>query len=119
MVNLVIPSEGVNSLIVALSGGKLFGRKLRYLYAGMAMLLWDVPAFAASGIVFAICELAKRSTTLGVMVKGFCAVGTLFFGPLTLALATKVVYDLVHWSKSYERLLRALRRMFTPSVPSS
>jgi hypothetical protein len=118
--NLVIPSEGVNSLMVDLSRGRIFGYKFRYLYSGKALLLWDIAGFVVSSIFLATCGLAMGSTTLGGMAKGFSVVGACLFGSLTCFFAGKaVMYDLEYWMGSRKRFMRALREMFTPSVPPS
>jgi hypothetical protein len=119
VVNLVIASEGVNALLEGLSRGKIFGYKLRYLYSGKALPLWDIAGFAVSSIFLAACGLAIGSTPLGGMAKGFSIVGAGLFGPLTCFFAGKaVMYDLEYWMGSRKRFMRALREMFTPSVPS-
>ena len=120
IVNLVIPSEGVNSLIVALSRGKFFGYKFRYLYSGRSLLLWDTAVFIASGIALAACTLATGSSAHGALLKGISAVGPWLFGPVCFSLLTKaLLYDLGYWMGSHRRIMRAMREMFTSSPPSS
>jgi len=117
--NLVIPSEGLHSLIVSLSKGKFFGYKLRYLYSGRALLLWDIAALIANGIALAACTLTTGSATHGALLKGISAVGPWLFGPVCFYFLVKALgYDLEYWMSSHKGLLRAVRELFT-STPSA
>lgn len=96
--NLIIPSEGVNSLMVDLKKGKFFGFKISYLYSGKVMIFWDGAAFIVNGFFLAICELLKSSTTASAGVKGLCSIFTYLLGGLAVALGVKLIlHDLEHW----------------------
>jgi hypothetical protein len=117
--NLVIPSEGVNSLMMDLVKGKVFGYKLLYLYSGKALLLWDIAGLFVSGIVVAACEAARGAPAVGAVAKGVCTVGTWLFGTATVFLFTKgVLYDLEHWLGPNKKFMRTLREIFTLSPRS-
>jgi len=120
MVNLVIPSERVNSLMADLRRGKLFGYKLRYMYSGRAMALWDLPLCVASGTIYAICELAKGSATVGGAAKGVAAVGASFSSVVMVMFAGKLLlYDIGYWASWHRRLVGALRKIWKAETEDS
>ena len=118
--NLVIPSEGVNSLMRDLMKGRIFGYKVLYLYSGKALLAWDIAGFIGSGILEAACWLVRAGVGVGQMTKGVCTVGTYVFGPLIFLFFTKgLLYDLKDWLGPNKSVTRVLRAVFTlPRDPS-
>lgn len=117
--NLMIPSEGVNSLMEDLKKGKFFGFKVSSIYSGKIMILWDVAAFIVNGFLLAICELLKGSATASTGVKGFCSVFTYLLGTLAVTLFGKVVlYDLGQWVPWHRRLVKYIRNKFSGNKES-
>ena len=111
--NLMIPSEGLNSLIRDLMRGKFFGFKLSYLYSGRAMIFWDGAAFVVSALALAYCELMKGSTTASTDARGFCSVLTYLFSVLAVALCSKLLLlDLGHWVPHYRQVIKFFLRKF-------
>lgn len=109
--NLVIPSEGVNSLMEDLKKGKVFGFKISYIYSGKMMLLWDGAAFIANGFVLAICEHLKGSSTASAGVKGVSSVFTYVLGALAVILFGKVfLQDLRHWVPWHRQFVTFIRK---------
>jgi len=112
--NLVIPSEGVNSLLRDLVKGRIFGYKVLYLYSGKALLAWDIAGFIGSGILEAACWLIRAGADVGQMTKGVCTVGTYVFGwAIVLFLTKGLLYDLKDWLGPNKGVTRALRAVFT------
>jgi hypothetical protein len=111
--NLVIPSEGVNSLMGDLKKGKFLGFKLSYLYSGKAMLVWDGVAFVVSALVLALCEVMKGSTTASDGVKGFCSVLAYLLGALAVTLFGKLLFhDLGHWAPWHRQVTKFFLHKF-------
>jgi hypothetical protein len=118
--NLVIPSEGVNSLIGDLVKGRIFGYKVLYLYSGKALLVWDMAGFIFFGILGAVCWSLRASVNAGELTKGVCTVGTYVFGGMISLFFTKgLLYDLEQWLGPDKGVMRTLRAVFTPSRDSS
>ncbi len=112
--NLIIPSEGVNSLMEDLKKGKFFGFKVSFIYSGRTMILWDGAAFFVNGILLAICEILKDSTTTSAGVKGVCSVFIYILGALVVTLIGKVVlHDLAHWVPWHQRFVKYIKRTFS------
>jgi len=111
--NLIIPSEGVNSLMQDLKKGKFFGFKVSSIYSGKSMLLWDGAVFVVNGFLLAICELLKDSATASAGVTGFCSVFTVLFGALAVTLFVKLVYDLNYWVPWLRRFLKYIQNTFS------
>jgi len=119
MVNVMIPSEGVNSLMVDLKKGKFFGFKCSSIYSGKMMILWDVAAFIANGFVLAICEHLKGSSTISAGVKGFCSVFTYVLGALAVIFFGKVfLHDLQHWVPWHRQFVNFIQKAFSEDKDS-
>ncbi len=117
--NLMIPSEGVNSLMEDLKKGKFFGFKVSSIYSGKMMVFWDGAAFIVSGLLLAICELLKSSITAPAGVKGFCSVFTNLLGPLTWILFGKLfLYDLGHWVPWHRKFVKYIQKTFSGNKES-
>lgn len=111
--NLMIPSVGVNSLILDLKKGKFLGFKLSYIYSGRAMLIWDVVVFALIIIVLLIFENLKGSTIAHAGVKAICGVLGYIFGPLAFIICCKlVIHDFTHWVPWYRKVIMHIRQKF-------
>ncbi|MBU2054062.1 MAG: hypothetical protein KKC25_03670 [Proteobacteria bacterium] len=111
--NLMIPSEGLNSLIQDLTKGKCFGFKLSYLYSGRTMIFWDGAAFGVIAIAFAFCDLTKGSTAAAVGVKGLYSVLTPLLEFLLIALFGKLVlHDLGHWVPWHRQIIKFFLNKF-------
>jgi hypothetical protein len=109
--SLVIPSVGLHSLLRDLRGGRVFGYKVAYLYAGRAMLPWDICGFIVIGGVFVCCELMKGFSGFGVAVKGVCTLGGAVLRPVVACLSAKILlYDLTHWFPWHKWLVGFFRR---------
>ncbi|MEE9225930.1 MAG: reverse transcriptase domain-containing protein [Bacteroidota bacterium] len=111
--NLMIPSEGLNSLIRDLTRGKILGFKLFYLYSGRAMIFWDGTALVVSALALAFCEFMKGSTIASTGVKVFFSVLTYPLGALAVSLLVKLlVFDLGHWVSWYRQVIMYIRQKF-------
>jgi hypothetical protein len=111
--NLMIPSEGLNSLIQDLTKGKCFGFKLSYLYSGRTMILWDGAAFGVVAIAFAFCDLTRGSTAAAVGVKGLYSVLTPLLEVLLIALFGKLaLHDLGHWVPWHRQIIKFFLNKF-------
>jgi retron-type reverse transcriptase len=112
--NLMVPSEGVNSLMEDLKKGKFFGFKVSSMYSGKMMIFWDGAAFVLNGFLLAVCEYLKGSATASVGVKGVGSVFTSLLGPLAVALIGKVVlHDLGHWVPWHRQFVKFIRLTFS------
>jgi len=119
VVNVMIPSEGVNSLMVDLKKGKFFGFKFSSIYSGKMMIIWDGFALTASGLLFVIFELLKGSATAPGVVKGLFNVFTHVLGPILWILLVKVViYDLGHWVPWHRQFVKFMRKAFSETKDS-
>jgi hypothetical protein len=113
--NLMIPSEGVNSLMEDLKKGKFFAS----IYSGKMMILWDGAAFIANGLLLAIFELLKGSVTASDVVKGLFSVFTHVLGPIVWILLGKMVlYDLGHWVPWHSQFVNFIRKAFSEDKAS-
>jgi len=109
--NLMIPSEGVNSLMNDLKKGKFFGYKISSIYCGKTKIFWDTIVLAIDVFLLAICELVKGSATASTGVKGFCSVLTYLFGALAVAILGKIVFhDIGYWIPSFRQFLKSIRK---------
>lgn len=112
--NLMIPSEGVNSLMEDLKKGKFFGFKVSSVYSGKMTILCDGAAFIVNGILLAICELLKASADASPGIKAFCSVFTYVFGALAVTLFGKVfLHDLGHWVPWHRQFVKFIRQAFS------
>ncbi len=117
--NLMIPSEGVNSLMEDLKKGKFFGFKVSSIYSGRMMIFWDVAILFVNGLLLAICELLKSSATASAGVKGFCSVFTPSLGALTVLLFGKLfLHDLGHWVPWHHRFVKYIQNTFSKDKES-
>jgi len=117
--NLIIPSEGVNSLIENLKKGKFFGFKVSSIYSGKSMLLWDGVLFVVNGLLLALCEVLKDSSSVSEGVVGFCSVLTYLLGAFTVSLFGKIVlYDLGYWMPWHRRFVRYIQKTFSDDKES-
>ncbi len=108
--NLMIPSEGVNSLMEDLKKGKFFGFKACSVYSGRTMILWDGAASIVFVFLLGICELLKGSATASSGVRGCCGVLTYVLGPLVVVLLAKIIFhDLQHWVPSFGQFVQSIR----------
>ncbi len=111
--NLMIPSEGLNSLIRDLTKGKIFGFKLSYLYSGRVMVLWDGGALIACAAALAYTDKMKVSTEVSAGVNGFFSLLSYPLGALLLILIGKLlVVDLSHWVPWHQRVKRLISKMY-------
>jgi len=114
VINLMIPSEGVNSVMEDLKKGRFFGFKLSSIYSGKMMIFWDGAAFIVNGILLAICEVMKASADASAGIKGFCSVFTYVLGALAVTLFGKVVlHDLRHWVPWHRQFAKFIRQAFS------
>ena len=114
LMNLMIPSEGLHSLVHDLVRGKIFGYKLSYLYSGRLMAIWDGAAFVVTALALAICELTKGSTAASAGLKGVCSVLSYLLGTMVLALVGKLlIFDIGHWSSRYQKAKNYIHHKFT------
>lgn len=109
---LIIPSEGLHSLVQDLMIGKVFGRKLSSLYTGRLMALWDFAAFAVTTLALGVCAHTMGADSASSGVRGFCGVLTYFLGPLVLAILSKLLFDIGHWSPRYQTTLMNILSIF-------
>lgn len=111
--NLMIPSEGLHSLVQDLTRGKLFGRKLSSLYSGRLMALWDGAAFAVTVLALGFCEHTKGSATASTGAKDVCSVLTYVLGTLVCVLLCKLLFvDVRHWSSRYQKIVSYIHSRF-------
>ena len=112
--NLMIPSEGINSLMQDLRKGRFLGFKLSYLYFGKMMLFWDGAAFIVNALVLAICDHLKGSSSVSAGLKGLCSVSTTLLGPLAVALFLKLIlHDMGHWVPWYRQAITYIRKVYS------
>ena len=112
--NLMIPSEGLNSLIQDLKSGKIPGFKLSYLYSGRIMIIWDGIISIVSAILFMICEIIKGAPTSSNSVKGMCSIVALFSGYILIGIVSKIIlYDLGHWIPWHRQIIEFFRHKFS------
>lgn len=112
-VTVMIPSQGIHSLVQDLTKGKFFGLKLSYLYSGKFMALWDGVALSLSAVALALCEHTKASTTASTAVKGCCSVAAAILAVLLCAIVGKLLFiDIGHWSRRWQKAMRYIRRKF-------
>jgi hypothetical protein len=112
--NLMIPSEGINSLMEDLKKGKFFGFKASFIYSGRLMILWDGAAFIFNGFLLAICELLKDSNTVSAVIKGGCG----FINPIlewvaVIFIGKIIFHDLPKWAPSYRKFAAYIRKSFS------
>ncbi len=111
--NLMVPSENVNSLMVDLKKGKIFGFKLSYFYSGKGMIFWDAAFFIVIGVLLAICESLKSLVTASDGVKGLCSVCVPILGALVVILLGKIILlDLGHWVPRLRKFMKFIRESF-------
>jgi len=111
--NLMIPSEGFNSLMHDLKEGKCFGFKLSYLYSGKMMILWDGIAFSMIAVAFAFCDLTKGSPAAATELRGLYSIlSHLLKSILWILFGKLVIYDLGHWVPWHRRIIQFLRNKF-------
>lgn len=111
--NLMIPSEGLNSLFQDLKTGKCFGFKLSSLYSGRTMIFWDGAAFLVIAIAFVFCDLMKGSTANTVGVIGLYSVLTPLLEFLMIALFGKLaLHDLGHWVPWHRQIIKFFLNKF-------
>jgi hypothetical protein len=102
-INLLIPSEGIHSLVQDLTKGKLFGFKLTYLYSGRLMAVWDGAFLTATFFALWGCEHTKDSTTASTIVKDIVSVLPYVLKLIMSVLLIKLVtLDISHWSTRYK-----------------
>ena len=78
------------------------------------MIFWDGAVFIVNGILLAICEILKDSTTASAGVKGVCIVLTYILGALAVTLLGKIVLlDLRHWIPWHQRLVNYVKGTFS------
>ncbi len=112
--NLMIPSEGINSLMQDLRKGRFLGFKLSYLYSGKMMLFWDGAAFILNALVLVICDHLKGSSGVSAGLKGICSVSTTLLGPLAIALFLKLIlHDMGHWMPWYRQVITYIRKVYS------
>lgn len=117
--NLMIPSEGVNSLMEDLTKGKFFGFKVSSIYSGKMMILWEGAAFIVTGLLLAICEILKSSATASAGVMGFCSVFTYLLGAFAVTLFGKLaLYDLGYWVPWHRRFVKYIQNTFSEDKES-
>lgn len=100
--NLVIPSERFNKLISRLKKGKMFGRKITFLYSERAKLIWDCFLIL---IFFGIAVfLYNKNTSSAVfeVVKAISIAGI-------IALIVKSLKDSKYWSQNLKTAIDYLR----------
>ncbi len=111
--SLMIPSEGLNSLVQDLTRGKLFRFKLSYLYSGRMMAVWDGVVFVFVAIALGFCEHTKGAVTASTGAKDVCSVLTYVLGALVCVLLAKLVLiDIQHWSTRYQKPLNYILSKF-------
>jgi len=111
--SLMIPSEGLHSLVQDLMRGDIFGFKLSTLYSGRLMIVWDAIAFIATALALGYCEHTKGSIIASTGMKDACSVLTYLLGPLFWILLGKLlIFDLRHWSSRYQKAMTCICSKF-------
>lgn len=110
VVTLVIPDEGLKCLLVDLKSGKLFWRRLSYMYCGRSELVWDSIALVLLLALLGLCEYGKNAFVNGVG-KVFCGVGSLLTGAAVLSILAKIfLRDLTSWIRGWSRWTSPFRK---------
>jgi len=105
--NLVIPSEGINTLMDFLKKGKLFGCKIYYLYSGKLMLLSDIVLIILIICCLKYCESIKDSISI-LYDLAHDLIKYLFYA----LLAKAVFYDIQHWIPRYAQFIKSLKKLW-------
>lgn len=95
--NLIVPSEGIDSLMKDLIGGKLFGHKLSAVYSGKAMAVWDAAVLVGNSGLLAASGLAIADPASSVATSAICIVCSVLLGAFELLAFGKLIHDLGHW----------------------
>jgi hypothetical protein len=107
--NLMIPSEGLNSLMQDLKKGKPFGFKPSYLYSGKAMLLWDGALFLIFAVSFGFFDVMRGTTSATAGAQATYAVlAKVLSVPLLAFFSKLMLYDLgycVPWHRQITRFI--------------
>ena len=106
--SLVIASPGLYSFLVDLKKGKLFGRKLSYLYTGRAMLPWDFALFVSTLLVMALVKGGEDGFQSGFL-KSACEAASNLLAVFAASLFIKVIYDLRHWIRPLKDFISHIR----------
>lgn len=110
MINLIIPDDGLNALLLDLKTSK-FGRvKLTFIYSGKMMLLYDVLIVIVVFILLAICEHGKAVLINHAIWSSLLSIGSKVFVAILVGLIGKLIlWDIGHWIPRWRIWIRLLR----------
>lgn len=111
MVSLIVPDDGLNTLLSDLITGRLCGFKFSYLYSGKAMLFYDGLFAFVSFVSLAACEYGKtvlqdHSGWISILSAGSIILGTAFAS----LIGKLAIWDLIHWIPSWKLWIKSLHK---------
>jgi hypothetical protein len=110
ILSLVIPDEGLNSLLSDIKSGKFFGFKLSYLYSGKMMLLYDGLFATVTSLLLIACEYAKTALQDRAVWSAILnASSKVLEGSVTASIAKIVLWDIGHWIPGWILWIKSLR----------
>jgi hypothetical protein len=120
VVNLVVPTDGLNALLSDLKAGKFFGHKLTYLYSGKRMLLYDLSLCVVTFVLLALCEYGQTILKDHAVWKSLLSAGSIVSKTIMASIVIKIsLWDLGHWIPGWSLWLKSLRATNDRTVDSS
>jgi retron-type reverse transcriptase len=111
VVNLVVPDDGLNSLLSELKAGKFFGVKMTYLYSGRMMLVYDMLMLVMVFGLLVLCEYGGAVLKDHAVWKALLGSGSVIFKAIVLAILGKlIVWDIGHWIRWWPSWIGACRK---------
>jgi hypothetical protein len=108
--NLIIPDDGLNSLLSSLKAGKFFGMKLSYLYSGKMIPLFDLLIAILSFLLLILCEYKEAKLTDHAVLSALLSCGSKLCVTIVVAsLAKFITWDIGYWIPGWWSWLKLFR----------